>query len=143
LNSTSTVFIDKIETSTAANHHDNKQGTDMPRLTALLLSLLLAAIALPVVAGPDEEKLGKSRGYPAGVGASWFFDESVRVGSFTRQGELPGLFQGKANLLAASDAPMILRRAEHEPSIRWEVGRFKHLTVDSYLERQRIMGLMI
>jgi CubicO group peptidase (beta-lactamase class C family) len=115
----------------------------MPRLTPLLLSLMLAAIAIPATAAPDEEKLGKSRGYPASTGESWFFDESVRVGSFTKQGELPGLFQGKANVLEASNAPMILRRAEREPSIRWDVGPFKNLTVDSYLERQRIMGLMI
>jgi CubicO group peptidase (beta-lactamase class C family) len=115
----------------------------MPRPAPLLLSLLLAAIATPATAGPDEEKLGKAQGYPAGTGKRWFFDESVRVGSFSMQGELPGLFGGKANILAASSAPMVLRRAESEPPIRWEVDRFKNLTVDSYLARQRIMALMI
>jgi hypothetical protein len=34
-------------------------------------------------AAPDEELLGKSRGYPIGQPATWFYDENVRVGSFS------------------------------------------------------------
>ena len=115
----------------------------MPSLKSLLLPLLLISIAAPASAGPDEDKLGKAQGYPAGTAKNWFYDESVRVGSFTSQGEIPGIFNGKANVLPASTAPMKLGRSEREPSIRWEVDRFKNLTVDDYLARQRIMGLMI
>jgi CubicO group peptidase (beta-lactamase class C family) len=115
----------------------------MPRLKPFLLSLLLAAIAVPAIAAPDEDKLGKAQGYPVGTAKNWFYDESVRVGSFTAQGEIPGIFNGKANVLAPSDAPMPLPRRDREPSIRWDTDHLKNMTVDDYLERQRIMGLMI
>ena len=115
----------------------------MPSLKSCLLPLLLTTFAGAAIAGPDEDKLGKAHGYPAGTAKNWFYDEAVRVGSFTSQGEIPGIFNGKANVLAASAAPMKLARSEREPSIRWDVDRFKNLTVDDYLARQRIMGLMI
>lgn len=107
------------------------------------LPLLLTAFAAAAAAAPDEDKLGKAQGYPAGTARNWFYDESVRVGSFTSQGEIPGIFNGKANVLPASAAPLKLARSEREPSIRWEVDHATNLTVDDYLARQRIMGLMI
>lgn len=94
-------------------------------------------------AAPDEDKLGQGQGYPIGTARTWFFDESVRVGSFTAQGEIAGILGGKANVLAPSEAPMPLARAEREPAIQWNVGDQKEMTVDDYLSRQRIMGLMI
>lgn len=115
----------------------------MPSLKSLLLPLLLASIAAHAAAAPDEDKLGKALGYPAGNARSWFYDESVRVGSFTSQGEIPGIFGGKANVLAASASPMKLARGASEPPFRWSAGAFRNLTVDDYLARQRIMGLMI
>lgn len=108
-----------------------------------LLMLLLVAYAGSSIAAPDEEKLGKAQGYPVGSASTWFYDESVRVGSFTAQGEIPGIFSGKANVLAASDAPMPLPQRDGEPSIRWNVDQLKDLTVDDYLARQRVMGLLI
>ena len=68
------------------------------RLATLVLALSIGALAW---AAPDEEKLGKSLGYPIakiGNNKDWYYDESVRVGSFTHQAEIPGLYQGKANL---------------------------------------------
>jgi CubicO group peptidase (beta-lactamase class C family) len=109
----------------------------------LLLSLLLSVMATHALAAPDEDKLGKALGYPAGSAKSWFFDESVRVGSFSSQGEIAGIFGGKANVLAASDSPMKLGRSAAEPAYRWSVGALRNLTVDDYLARQRVMGLMI
>ena len=44
------------------------------------LLLLLSGLA---VAAPDEELLGKSRGYPIGTRGNWYFDETVRVGAFS------------------------------------------------------------
>lgn len=114
-----------------------------PTLKSLLLPLLLTAIAAHAVAAPDEDKLGKALGYPAGTAKTWFHDESVRVGSFSSQGEIPGIFGGKANVLAASDTPMKLARSAGEPAYRWSVGALRDLTVDDYLARQRIMGLMV
>jgi CubicO group peptidase (beta-lactamase class C family) len=115
----------------------------MRRQKPFLFPLLLAALAMPAIAGPDDDKLGKAQGYPVGNARNWFFDESVRVGSFTAEGEIPGIFGGKANVLAPSDTPMPLPRSESEPSFRWEADNRKNLTVDHYMARQRIMGLMI
>jgi CubicO group peptidase (beta-lactamase class C family) len=109
----------------------------------ILLALLPIVAAECACAAPDEDKLGKALGYPAGTAKTWFYDESVRVGSFTSQGEIGGIFNGVSNVLAPSAAPMKLSRVEREPSIRWDVDRFKNLTVDDYLERQRVMGLLI
>ena len=81
----------------------------MPPLKSLLLPLLLTSIAAH--AAPDEDKLGKAQGYPAGNARTWLFDESVRVDSFTSQGEIAGIFGGTANVLAASDTPMKLPRS--------------------------------
>jgi CubicO group peptidase (beta-lactamase class C family) len=108
---------------------------------AALVSACLLGLAW---AAPDEEELGKSRGYPVGNASNWYFDESVRVGSFTHQAEIPGLFRaGKPHVLRASDQVMQLRTAESAPDYRWSVDRSRDLTVDDYLARQRIMGLLI
>jgi hypothetical protein len=40
------------------------------------------------MAAPDEELLGKSRGYPMGTRANWYTDDSVRVGSYTNLDKL-------------------------------------------------------
>jgi CubicO group peptidase (beta-lactamase class C family) len=115
----------------------------MSRATPFVFSLLWAACAACALAAPDEDKLGKAQGYPVGTAKNWFYDESVRVGSFTAQGEIPGIFGGKANVLPASSAPMPLPRRENEPPIRWTLDGRKKLGVDDYLARQRIMGLLI
>jgi CubicO group peptidase (beta-lactamase class C family) len=115
----------------------------MSRVKLVLFSLLWSAIATGATAAPDEDKLGKAQGYPVGTAKNWFFDESVRVGSFTAQGDIPGIFGGKANILAPSAAPMPLPRLDQEPRIRWTLGQWRNLTVDDYLARQRVMGLMI
>ena len=74
----------------------------------------ISSIAL---AAPDEQKLGKDAGYPVGKAArsSWLEDESMRVGSFTHHGEIPGMYQGKANVLQRADKPMPLPVAAQEP----------------------------
>ncbi|HTT13916.1 MAG TPA: serine hydrolase [Burkholderiaceae bacterium] len=106
----------------------------------------LCWVTLAVQAAPDEDKLGKREGYPiAGVGAgkkrNWYFDEVVRVGSFTHQAEIPGLFHGGVNELKRSPRPLALPQAPAEPAYRW--GTDRNLTIDDFLARQRIMGLLI
>jgi len=105
-----------------------------------LLSVLVAPWAY---GAPDEDKLGKQHGYPVGTAASWYFDESVRVGSFTHQAEIRGLFGGKPNLLPASSKPMLLPKAAREPEVRWNAKDARDLTLDDYLARQRVMGLIV
>lgn len=105
----------------------------MARLKQVLFFLLWAATAACANAAPDEDKLGKAQGYPVGTAENWFFDELVRVGSFTAQAEIPGIFGGKANVLAPNRAPMPLPRLDHEPRIRWTFDQRNNLTVDDYL----------
>jgi CubicO group peptidase (beta-lactamase class C family) len=107
------------------------------------IAAALALVAATALAAPDEDKLGKASGYPVGAAVNWFFDESVRVGSFTHQAEIPGLYRGKVNVLQPAATPMPLRSASREPDYRWSVGNAHDLTVDDFLARQRIMGLLI
>jgi CubicO group peptidase (beta-lactamase class C family) len=112
-------------------------------LTAAVFALGIGVLAW---AAPDEEKLGKSLGYPIakiGNNKDWYYDESVRVGSFTHQADIPGLFQGKANVLQPSHKPMRLAKAAREPDYRWSIDKERDLSVDDFLARQRIMGLII
>jgi CubicO group peptidase (beta-lactamase class C family) len=118
---------------------------------AVSLKILCAAVAFATAvtvanAAPDEEKLGKREGYPIakfGNNKDWYYDESVRVGSFTHQAQIPGLFQGKANELKRSDRPLRLDKAAREPDYRWTIDKERDLTVADFLARQRIMGLLI
>jgi CubicO group peptidase (beta-lactamase class C family) len=112
--------------------------------TLAVAALCWAAVAAR--AAPDEDVLGKRQGYPiAGIGAgkshNWYFDEVVRVGSFTHEADIPGLFHGSVNELKRSPRPLALTKASAEPAYRWGVDR--NLTIDDYLARQRIMGLLI
>jgi hypothetical protein len=49
----------------------------------LLSCAVLVALGLPAGAAPDEDLLGKAAGYPVGSRVNWFYDERVRVGSFS------------------------------------------------------------
>lgn len=114
----------------------------MDRFTAVTLLAITLAAGM-AHAAPDEQALCKDRGYPVGTPSQWFFDECVRVGSFTHQGEIPGLFGGKANTLRPAAEPMPLPKAAQAPAYRWGVGAEQGLTVDDYLARQRVMALLI
>lgn len=112
-------------------------------INQILVFSLWATSAACATAAPDEDKLGKAHGYPVGTAENWFFDEQVRVGSFTAHADIPGIFGGKPNVLAPSSTPMPLPRLDQEPRIRWTFDQRNNLSVDDYLARQRIMGLMI
>ena len=92
---------------------------------------------------PDEETLCKSRGYPVGTARNWFFDECVRVGSFTHQAEIPGIFGGSINTMQPSATPLVLEKAEKEPAYRWAVAGQSGLSIEDYLQRQRVMALLV
>jgi len=115
------------------------------RVRLLAIAGLAIGLGSIVHAAPDEKLLGKDQGYPVGKAAdgNWYYDESVRVGSFTHQGDIPGLFNGGTNVLQPADKPMALAVATREPDYRWDVDQARGLTVDDYLGRQRIMGLVI
>jgi CubicO group peptidase (beta-lactamase class C family) len=110
---------------------------------ATSLFLFMAVLATSSQAAPDEERLGKANGYPVGTRQSWFYDEAVRVGSFTHQAEIDGIIGGRVNTLMPSTQPMPLPKSASPPDYRWSSRHERSLTTDDYLGRQRIMGLMI
>lgn len=110
---------------------------------ALLLSALLSLWPASVLAAPDEELLGRSQGYPVGQASNWFSQESVRVGSFSHQGEIPGLMNGGVQELTPSAQPLMMPRSATEPTYRWHIDALRNLGVDDFLARQRVMGLLV
>jgi CubicO group peptidase (beta-lactamase class C family) len=103
----------------------------------LLQCVALVALAIPAAAAPDEDVLGKASGYPIGKRASWFFDESVRVGSFSNLDRLLPHYT-----LTKAASPLPLPKTASEPRIEY---RFENrtLTPDDFLARQRITGLLV
>ncbi|MES2198385.1 MAG: serine hydrolase [Pseudomonadota bacterium] len=103
----------------------------------LMPCLALLALASPAAAAPDEEQLGKSAGYPIGSRASWFYDEAVRVGSFSNLDSLL-----PHNTLRKAAAPLPLPAAAGQPRIEY---RFENrtLALDDFLARQRVTGLLL
>lgn len=100
-------------------------------------------MALAGCAAPDEKALGRDAGYPVGTARTWFYDESVRIGSFTHQAEIPGIYRGDVHILAASVHPLPLPEARREPDYRWTIADSRDLGVDDYLAHQRVMGLIV
>ena len=109
----------------------------------LILTLLLICSAAFAHAEPEETALCKAQGYPVGTARTWFMDPCVRVGSFTRQGEIPGIFDGVANIMQPAVEPLVLKRADQEPPYRWSVDGQSDLTVGDYLKRQPAMALLV
>jgi CubicO group peptidase (beta-lactamase class C family) len=107
-----------------------------PTFVALLAALCCLRTA---VAAPDEEALGKSKGYPAGTRANWYLNDSVRVGSYTN---LDHLFPGQYNILHKSSQPSTFARVGVEPVLTYQYGG-RSSTVDDYLARQRTTGLLV
>jgi CubicO group peptidase (beta-lactamase class C family) len=109
----------------------------MRRLIILAPLLALFAHSIAAQAAPDEELLGKSAGYPLGTRENWFFDERVRVGSFSHLDELL-----PHNTLKKAATPRPLPKAAEAPDIRY---RFedKDYSLDDFLARQRVTGFML
>jgi CubicO group peptidase (beta-lactamase class C family) len=103
-------------------------------ITAMLLAGPTAALA-----EPDEEVLGKSRGYPVASDRLQANQMPFRVGSWSALDRVPGMLVSR---VARAETPSPLPRAAAEPAIRY---RHRNLgyTLDDYLERQRITGLLI
>ena len=104
----------------------------MKRQSGALLALVLAAGAGLAGAAPEEDQPGKASGYLVG--------ETARASPLSGQVSISGI---QMNVLAPSETPMALRRAASEPDFRWGIDQARRLTVDDYLARQRIMGLLI
>jgi CubicO group peptidase (beta-lactamase class C family) len=109
----------------------------MQRRLILLLCAALFAPALPAAAAPDEAELGKAAGYPIGTRGNWFYDESVRVGSFSNLDKLlPSYTLNKAA------SPLPLAAAARVPNFEYRFEGQPH-TLDDFLARQRVTGLLL
>lgn len=91
------------------------------------------------VAAPDEELLGKSKGYPRATRATWYLDDSRRVASYTNLDEL---FPRDHHVLRKAANPSPLARAAPEPALRYRFGG-RTLAIDDYLANQRVTGLLV
>ena len=109
----------------------------MQPVRMLMQCLALVALAFPAAAAPDEQQLGKAAGYPIGTPASWFYDESVRVGSFSNLDKLLPHYT-----LKKAASPLPLPKAAGEPKFEYRFENQTH-TLDDFLARQRVTGLLL
>jgi CubicO group peptidase (beta-lactamase class C family) len=103
----------------------------------LLSCAMLVALALPAGAAPDEDLLGKAAGYPIGTRANWYYDEGVRVGSFSNVDKILPHYT-----LAKSVTPLPLPRASVEPGIEYRFDK-QGYSLDDFLAHQRVTGFML
>ena len=90
----------------------------------------------PVAAEPDADMLGKSAGYP--LGERWSAMEN-RVGAWSALDKVPGVL---TQSVSRGDTVNALPKATQPPEIKY---RYRNLgyTLDEYLERRRITGLLV
>lgn len=102
-----------------------------------LFIIIVLFFTVPAYAAPDEELLGKSKGYPIGTRSNWFYDESVRVGSFSNLDKI-----WPYNTLSKADTVSNLKRSTTEFELHYTF-EGKRYSLDNYLQHQRTTGLLI
>lgn len=103
---------------------------------AVAVACLFAVSA--VRAEPDEQHLGKDKGYPLGDARSWYFNPN-RVGAWSALDRVPGL---QTRSVPRGEAFTPLLKAANPREIRYHYQN-RTLTLADYLERQRATGLLI
>jgi len=104
----------------------------------VLSSLILAALVCPAIAAPDENILGKAEGYPIGTPKNWFYDENVRVGSFSHMDKVIPYYY----TLQKSASPLPLPKSASVPKLSYRFEQ-QNYTIDDFLARQRVTGLLV
>lgn len=96
----------------------------------------LGLLSLPAGAEPDEAQLGKFAGYP--LGARWSVMEN-RVGSWSALDKVPGVL---GQFVQRGETVSPLPKAVAAPDIKY---RYRNIgySLDEYLQRRRITGLLI
>lgn len=102
----------------------------------LLSCAVLLKLASPAGAAPDEDLLGKASGYPVGSRSNWFYDESVRVGSFSNVDQILPHYT-----LAKSATPLPLPSAP-DSGIEYRFGD-RSRSLDDFLAHQRVTGFLL
>ena len=103
----------------------------------LLLALLAGAAAATRAAAPDEDPLGKDAGYPVAPSLAQAYQERYLVGSFSAMESL-----GPACTVAPAKQPLPLNKAASETTFAYRF-RGRALTLDDYLQRQRVTALLV
>ena len=103
----------------------------------LMWCAALVALASSATAAPDEDLLGKAAGYPVGTRGSWFYDEGVRIGSFSH---LDTLLPHYTLRKAASPLPLPAAASELKVDYRF---KDQNYTLADFLNRQRVTGLLV
>jgi CubicO group peptidase (beta-lactamase class C family) len=109
------------------------------RIACHSVLVLFTVVAVPAHAEPDESRLGKELGYPVGTIANWTANP-YRVGSWSAMDQVQGLPVRTVSRGAAAVSP--LPRADHSPAIRYSFEGVGY-SLDDYLERQRVTGVLI
>jgi CubicO group peptidase (beta-lactamase class C family) len=109
----------------------------MPPRRILMLFGALCALASPVAAAPDEDQLGRAAGYPVGTRGNWFYEESVRVGSFSNLDRLLPHY-----ILQKAVSPLPLQAAAVAPKFEYRFENQTH-TLEDFLARERVTGLLL
>ena len=99
--------------------------------TVLLLGCALA------LAAPDEATLGRDAGYPVAPRLSQIHDPRYIVGSFSALDTL-----SPHCLLAPAEHPLALPVAVSRPAFQYRLDG-RTLTLDDYLQRQRVTGVLV
>ncbi|MDP2034666.1 MAG: serine hydrolase [Polaromonas sp.] len=105
---------------------------------AALWLALLAVLAAPARAEPDEERLGKAQDYPLGTAATWYYNP-YRVGAWSALDKVPGV---RTRPVARAPQASALPRAVQAPAISYRYRNIRYSVAD-YLERQRATGLLV
>ena len=105
-------------------------------LLKISAALCLIGASASIWAEPDEALLGKQAGYP--IGNRWSAMEN-RVGAWSALDKVPGLL---GQFVQRGDTVTPLPKAANPPDIKY---RYRNLgySIDEYLERRRITGLLI
>ncbi|SDN55614.1 CubicO group peptidase, beta-lactamase class C family [Polaromonas sp. JS666] len=107
-----------------------------------ILACIAAMAAVAAVAAPDEDALGKPRGYPVSSFGPHFslFDETHKVGTFSHMDEI--LWPRRVKSGAASPLPPSPSMAAQALAISYPF-EGKTYTLEDFLARQRITGLLV
>ena len=103
---------------------------------ALVSALSVWFVTGPAWAEPDEEALGKSQGYPRGAQFSAMIN---RVGNWSALDQVPGVL---TETVPRGEVVQALPKAAQPPEITYRYRNWGY-TLDEYLDRRRITGLLI
>ena len=103
----------------------------------LLCCALVSLLATVAKAAPDEEALGKAAGYPAADSLKLAYQEAFLVGSFSAMDSF-----SPSCSLAPAEKPLPLKKTFAETAFRYQYGA-RTLTLDDYMQRQRVTGLLV